>query len=70
MGVTVQQLGEMMTAQEFGQHYLLEQVEPLHATAQWPDPDALAAEQAQADTGAALTVEQIKARGRAAGMVI
>lgn len=34
MGMTMQQLGQIMTAQEFGLHLALEQAEPLPA-AQW-----------------------------------
>lgn len=66
MGVTVQQLQQNMTAHEFGQHYLLEQVEPLHPPVRWPDPDEQPA--AQVDD-APLSVEQIMGRARQAGMV-
>ena len=45
MGVTVQQLGQIMTAQEFGQHFALEQCEPL-PSAQWSAVAMLLASQA------------------------
>ena len=45
MGVTVQQLGQIMTAKEFGQHFALEQHEPLPA-AQWSAVAKLLASQA------------------------
>lgn len=65
MGMTVQQLGEFMSAQEFCQHYLLEQLEPLHPAAQWRDPDA----SAEPVSDAEMTVEQIMDRARQHGMV-
>jgi hypothetical protein len=37
MGITMQQLAQQMTAQEFGLHLLLEQV---GTREKWPDPDA------------------------------
>lgn len=97
----MQQLGQTMTAQEFGLHLALEQVEPLppaHWSAVasmlaalangplkppeqgriwraadfmpadlWPDPDAEPA--APAKDSSNLTVEQIMARAKLAGMV-
>jgi hypothetical protein len=66
MGITVDQLGSMMSAQEFGQHYLLEQLEPLHQVARWRDPDV---EVAAAPADAPQTVDQIMAAAKASGMV-
>lgn len=97
----MQQLGQVMTAQEFGLHMALEHAEPLpHAQwsalatikaaiangplqppesgriwqstdflpegGLWPDPDAAQAPQAQDQ---AMTVDQIMARAKLAGMV-
>lgn len=45
MGITMQQLGQIMTAQEFGMHYALEQVDPL-PPAQWKAVASLLASQA------------------------
>ncbi len=45
MGMTMQQLGQVMTAEEFGLHLALEQAEPLPA-AQWSAVASLLAAQA------------------------
>jgi len=98
MGITVQQLQQTMTAQEFGQHYALEQEEPIPA-AWWSVAAAMLASLANgplkepehgriwrasdfmpalwqhhaptepAATAQPLTVAQIMAQARAAGMV-
>ena len=63
----MEQLGSMMSAHEFSQHYLLEQVKPLHPVVLWRDPDA----STDADTATAdiqPTIDNIKASARAAGM--
>lgn len=63
------QLANMMSAQEFGQHYVLEQIEPLHPVARWRDPDA-PIEAVDPSEDEPQTIEQIKARARAAGMAV
>lgn len=100
MGITVQQLAQGMTAQEFGQHYTLSIEEPIPA-AHWrglgailaalangplqapaqgriwaahdfaPDlwQDLAQSSQPAATEPQALTVDQIMARARMAGMV-
>jgi hypothetical protein len=99
MGVSVQQLRQIMTAQEFGQHYALEIQEPM-PSAQWTGLGALLAALANGPLQApqrgrmwaahdftpalwqdltdiaeappkpqALTVEQIMASAKRAGMV-
>ena len=98
MGMTMQQLGDTMTAQEFGQHYVMELEEPLStatfmvlskllaaiangplqppaADRIWGPSDFMPDLWAEADLeeqpgqSDQLTVEQILARGRSAGMV-